>query len=217
MTAIVWKGVETASSESCRIEEGPHGVLVESTIRGGAAACSYTLRATEDWEFTGIVVRAGGRELEVRRTDRGWEIAGETRSDLRDAREVDISASPLSNTLPSVGCDSMSVKAPTSSLPTFGSPSSRSRQTRSATRGSARTSTSTSRATRTSADRSRWTGMAWSSNIRACSREQRTSRLWRRSSYCPRRDCSRSRSSSRRTAMLRRNMRSSSRHEAPST
>lgn len=100
MTAIVWKGVETASSESCRIEEGPHGVLVESTIRGGAAACSYTLRATEDWEFTGIVVRAGGRELEVRRTDRGWEIAGEARSDLRDAREVDISASPLSNTLP---------------------------------------------------------------------------------------------------------------------
>ena len=36
----------------------------------------------------------------MRRTDRGWEIAGETRSDLRDAREVDISASPLSNTLP---------------------------------------------------------------------------------------------------------------------
>ncbi|MCW4353033.1 putative glycolipid-binding domain-containing protein [Hoyosella sp. YIM 151337] len=99
-TAIVWRGLEDLSLESCLIERGPDGVLVQSVIEGGAAECSYTLRTTADWQFTDVVLRAGGCTLEVRRTERGWEVAGQARPDLSDAREVDISVSPLSNTLP---------------------------------------------------------------------------------------------------------------------
>uniref|UniRef100_UPI004048F09B putative glycolipid-binding domain-containing protein n=1 Tax=Brachybacterium sp. GPGPB12 TaxID=3023517 RepID=UPI004048F09B len=44
--------------------------------------------------------RADGRELVVRRTEAGWQVDGEARPDLDAAREVDISVSPLSNTLP---------------------------------------------------------------------------------------------------------------------
>lgn len=100
MTEIVWIGLDEPSRESCRIESGPEGVAVNSEIEGAAGACSYTLRTTEAWEFTDLVVRVGGRELRLRFTDQGWEVDGESRPDLNAAREVDISVSPLSNTLP---------------------------------------------------------------------------------------------------------------------
>ncbi|WP_221583264.1 putative glycolipid-binding domain-containing protein [Microbacterium sp. G2-8] len=100
MTEIVWIGVAEPSRESCRIESGPHGVAVESEICGDAGTCSYALHATGAWGFTDLVLRADGRSLRVRLTDRGWEVDGEARPDLAGAREVDISASPLSNTLP---------------------------------------------------------------------------------------------------------------------
>lgn len=100
MTEIVWTGLEEPSRESCRIENSPHGVTVDSDIEGGVGACSYTLRMTKAWEFTDLIVRASGRELELRRTDQGWEVDGQARPDLNAAREVDISVSPLSNTLP---------------------------------------------------------------------------------------------------------------------
>jgi len=100
MTEIVWIGLVEPSRESCRIENGPHGVVVDGEIEGGAGACSYTLRTTDAWVFTDVVVRASGRELSLRFADRGWEVDGEKRPDLAAAREVDISVSPLSNTLP---------------------------------------------------------------------------------------------------------------------
>ncbi|AIT61235.1 MULTISPECIES: putative glycolipid-binding domain-containing protein [Actinomycetes] len=100
MTEIVWTGLEEPSRESCRIESNLHGVTVVSDINGGVGACSYKLQMTEAWEFIDLVVRANGRELELRLTERGWEVDGEDRPDLQAAREVDISVSPLSNTLP---------------------------------------------------------------------------------------------------------------------
>ncbi|WP_278312457.1 putative glycolipid-binding domain-containing protein [Lolliginicoccus levis] len=100
MTEIVWTGLEEPSHESCRIESNPHGVTAVSDIKGGVGACSYRLQMTAAWEFIDLVIRANGRELELRLTERGWEVNGEDRPDLQAAREVDISVSPLSNTLP---------------------------------------------------------------------------------------------------------------------
>ena len=100
MTEIVWIGLDEPSRETCRIEDGAQGVAVHGEIQGGAGACSYTLRTTTAWEFTDLVVRAGGRELRGHFTNRGWEVDGRARPDLDAAREVDISVSPLSNTLP---------------------------------------------------------------------------------------------------------------------
>lgn len=100
MTEIVWTGLEDPTRECCRVDEGAQGVLVESRIDGGSGECSYTLEATAGWEFTRLVLRAGGEEVDVRRLGEDWTVDGHLRPDLRDAREVDISVSPLSNTLP---------------------------------------------------------------------------------------------------------------------
>lgn len=100
MSEVVWIGVNESSREACRIESGPQGVTVTGHIEGGLGACSYTLRTTRGWVFTDLVVRAGERKLELRLSDRGWEVDGRARPDLRSAREVDLSVSPLSNTLP---------------------------------------------------------------------------------------------------------------------
>ncbi|MFD5214493.1 putative glycolipid-binding domain-containing protein [Microbacterium sp. NPDC058345] len=100
MTTIVWNGIESRTQETCEIGTDESGVRVQSVIRRGGILCSYTLHATQGWTFAGITVRVGERVLDVRRTADGWEIAGRRRDDLREAHEVDISASPLSNTLP---------------------------------------------------------------------------------------------------------------------
>lgn len=100
MTEIEWIGLGEPSRESCRVEQGPHGVTVHGDIDGGTSTCSYTLRATAAWAFTDLLVRAGGRALTLRRSERGWEADGAARPDLAAAREVDLSVSPLSNTLP---------------------------------------------------------------------------------------------------------------------
>lgn len=99
MIEVVWRGIEQASRERCRIDESARGVRVESGIEG-EGACSYTLHATPSWEFTALDLRADGLRLAVRRTSQGWKVDGRLRPDLAEAREVDIAASPLSNTLP---------------------------------------------------------------------------------------------------------------------
>lgn len=100
MVEVVWTGLEEHSHESCRIECNLHGISVVSDITGGSGACSYSLLMTDAWEFIDLVVHANGCELEVSRTERGWEVNGQDRPDLQAAREIDISVSPLSNTLP---------------------------------------------------------------------------------------------------------------------
>ncbi len=92
--------MEASTRESCQIKSESHGVVVESVIQDKTETYTYTLHATHDWEFRDITIRANGRKLEVRRTGEVWEVSGQLRSDLQEAYEVDISASPPSNTLP---------------------------------------------------------------------------------------------------------------------
>lgn len=100
MASIVWSGIESRTREMCRIASDESGVHVQSVIRGGGILCTYTIHATSDWIFDRAAVHVGERVLEVRRTADGWKVDGRLRADLREAHEVDISASPLSNTLP---------------------------------------------------------------------------------------------------------------------
>lgn len=100
MIEIEWVGHIGHTVEQCRVDEGPHGVTVHGDIKGSAAACSYTVRATADWRFVELKVVAGPRGLAVLRSERGWVVDGEARPDLDQALEVDLSVSPFSNTLP---------------------------------------------------------------------------------------------------------------------
>ncbi|ANI93089.1 putative glycolipid-binding domain-containing protein [Dietzia timorensis] len=100
MVEVVWTGLEDPSREVCSIESGPQGVVIASRIQGGDSDCSYRLQVTVDWTFESLEIQSNGRDLDLRLTERGWVVDGTQRPDLKDAHEVDISVSPLSNTLP---------------------------------------------------------------------------------------------------------------------
>nr|WP_212763221.1 putative glycolipid-binding domain-containing protein [Gordonia araii] len=95
-----WHSADGASVERCHVVENVRDTRVTSVLAGGAVACSYTLHATSAWEFTSLVLVTDRRTLSVSRVGRTWLVDGLRRPDLAEAREVDISASPLTNTLP---------------------------------------------------------------------------------------------------------------------
>lgn len=66
----------------------------------GKPRCGWTNHATDSWDFHTLTISSGVRSLTALRSGRGWVVDGELRPDLDGAREVDISVSPLSNTLP---------------------------------------------------------------------------------------------------------------------
>lgn len=86
--------------EQCGLEQDEYGVLVRSTLGGLDEPIEYTLRATSAWQFTRLSLTVGDRQLRVERTADGWTDDGQPRPDLSAAREVDLSLSPFSNTLP---------------------------------------------------------------------------------------------------------------------
>lgn len=100
MIEVVWRGIGTPSTERCQIAADAAGVCVRSVLEWKTQVWEYELHATGSWEFHTLTISGGNRTLTAFRSGRGWVVDGELRSDLEAAMEVDISASPLSNTLP---------------------------------------------------------------------------------------------------------------------
>lgn len=104
MVEVGWDGLESGSTETCRVDETPGGVRVDAVVRGVFGTCAYTLTADASWRFRTLSVRLDGRELRVEhditRDAGAWTVDGRVRPDLDAAREVDLVASPLTNTLP---------------------------------------------------------------------------------------------------------------------
>lgn len=97
---VTWMGLAEPSVERCRVEESRVGVRVESVIERADGTWSYALRADLSWRFERIEITDGDRALLVVRDAAGWHVGGSARTDLAAGREIDLSASPLSNTLP---------------------------------------------------------------------------------------------------------------------
>lgn len=95
-----WNGLEAPTVEHCEINVTDIGVVARSTVSGGGLDGSYTLRASGRWEFESLSVTINDRNLQVRRAGNTWLVNDAARPDLGDAREVDLSASPLTNSLP---------------------------------------------------------------------------------------------------------------------
>lgn len=100
MRELTWHGVEDGSVESCRIDADDATVRVRSTIDGAFGTLTYDLRADAGWRFRSVHVMLAGRAVDVTRRGGHWYVDGLVRRDLDAALEADLSATPLSNTLP---------------------------------------------------------------------------------------------------------------------
>lgn len=100
MTTLRWIGLDEPSDETCVVSRSPDGTRFASTVLGSFGELAYILTVDEGWRFQHLNLSVGDRSTSLRREPEGWMVDGQRRKDLDDAEEVDISASPLTNTLP---------------------------------------------------------------------------------------------------------------------
>ncbi|GAA2083312.1 putative glycolipid-binding domain-containing protein [Pseudolysinimonas kribbensis] len=102
MPELVWRGVEVDGLERARVDEHG-GVRVASIIDSARGRYSYELTCDADWTFRTLHLEAleGERAFDLERSADGvWTLDGEERDDLAEAIDLDLAASPLTNTLP---------------------------------------------------------------------------------------------------------------------
>jgi hypothetical protein len=102
MPELIWRGVEVDGLERARVEERGD-VRVESVIDSARGRYSYELACEPDWTFRTLHLEAleGQRAFDLERSPDGvWTLDGEERADLADAVDIDLAASPLTNSLP---------------------------------------------------------------------------------------------------------------------
>jgi hypothetical protein len=106
---IDWEWLEEPGLEHLTIEESEKIIRIESSVVSGFGGLPWHLRyqmtCTPLWQFMSIDVemkRPGEhRSLSlVRRDDGAWSMDGQARLDLAHCTDIDIEASPLTNTLP---------------------------------------------------------------------------------------------------------------------
>lgn len=106
---VMWERVPPAVGHSlARLERTSHGwhahgseVLSDD---GRALACSFEVAVDETWTTRSVRVAAVGAEVAATRLEvdeaRRWWQDGERRSDLDGCVDVDVAATPLTNTFP---------------------------------------------------------------------------------------------------------------------
>jgi len=102
MTDLVWRGLEIDSLERLRVDVGST-VRATSVIDSARGRYSYELVCDADWTFRTLRLEAatGERAIEIESDGHGeWTVDGEWRSDLDEAVDIDLSASPFTNSLP---------------------------------------------------------------------------------------------------------------------
>lgn len=99
MPEIIWTALSAERREWCTILERPDGVVVTSRFSGDVGG-SYSLNCDAAWNFRSLDLAVAEGTVSARYSDGQWVVDGVARPDLADAREVDISISPLTNTLP---------------------------------------------------------------------------------------------------------------------
>jgi len=104
----VWEWVDRKGLEWCVVTERAKGVRVEGRVVAvlgeEAMKLSYELELNGGWRFLQARLSCESgmttTDLEVERTARGWSVDGQRRPDLEGCVDIDIMASPLTNTLP---------------------------------------------------------------------------------------------------------------------
>ena len=99
--ALAWTGLE-----HCRIKETADGIVVRSSLvgerEGFAFGAFYEIQLEPNWTFRSLTLRRhDGRVLRLLSNGAGdWKIDGQRAPQLEGCVDIDISGSPLTNTLP---------------------------------------------------------------------------------------------------------------------
>ncbi|HET9614672.1 MAG TPA: putative glycolipid-binding domain-containing protein [Candidatus Limnocylindrales bacterium] len=104
---LVWSVTETAGFDAAWVRLGSDRLTADGEATGqlpGPYSLRYHLETGDEWATRRLEVEAttdaGARTLDLRRTQTGWTVNGETRPDLADALDCDLAACPLTNTMP---------------------------------------------------------------------------------------------------------------------
>jgi uncharacterized protein len=112
MKAVRWSQQDGTGLEHLTLDETPGGIVIESAVVGEDAAHAfglvYRIECDARWQVTRLAIRlAGGTALDLHRKDgnngdaHAWTDArGVPQDDLRGCIDVDITATPFTNTLP---------------------------------------------------------------------------------------------------------------------
>jgi hypothetical protein len=104
----VWEWVDRKGLEWCVVTERAKGIRVEgrvvAVLGDKPMKLRYELELDAGWRFlqarlsceSGVTTT----DLEMERTAQGWSVDGQQRPDLEGCVDIDIMASPLTNTLP---------------------------------------------------------------------------------------------------------------------
>lgn len=106
MVAVRWRAEDGLGIEHAEVAIGPLQILIDSVVVGdrfGPHGVRYRLQCAPDWSVRGVEVDvAGGPSLRLASDGEGnWkDSAGSPLQELQGCLDVDISATPLTNTLP---------------------------------------------------------------------------------------------------------------------
>jgi len=112
MQTVRWSQQDGTGLEHLMLDARSDGLVVESIVAGesdaGAFGIMYRIECDTRWQVTRLALKlAGGAAIELERTDgkdggaHVWTAAGGTPQDaLRGCIDVDITATPFTNTLP---------------------------------------------------------------------------------------------------------------------
>ncbi len=105
---IVWERLDRPGLEHLTLEVGTDAIRAESLVLlqldSGLVRLRYRLRADGNWRTRAASFRldqgAASRSLELARDGDAWLVDGRPRADLAGCQDIDIAATPLTNTMP---------------------------------------------------------------------------------------------------------------------
>lgn len=105
---IVWERLDRPGLEHLTLEIGADAIRAESLVLlqldSGLVRLRYRLHADGNWRTRAASFRLDqgdvSRGLELARDGEGWRVDGQARADLVGCPDIDIAATPLTNTMP---------------------------------------------------------------------------------------------------------------------
>lgn len=105
---MVWAGSKPAGVERCVVSRTASGWLLEGSLvrrfRAGPAAVNYLVETDPGWATKGVhveqVILGERRSLQIEVKESRWYVQGREDGRLRGCADVDLGASPATNTLP---------------------------------------------------------------------------------------------------------------------